>query len=157
MLRTKEHNKKIADGNIKHGMRFTRFYTIWRNMKARCYNPKASGYKNYGDRGIHVVNKWHKFEGFFNDMYGSYREACNDFGEVNVTIERRNNELDYFDKNCCWIKKAEQAKHTRRNRKITFNGETKNLQDWVSSTGLSRGSLVYRLNNWTLEKTLTTK
>lgn len=31
-----------------------RLYRIWVNMKTRCYNPKASGYINYGGRGIEV-------------------------------------------------------------------------------------------------------
>ena len=29
-------------------------YSVWRDMKQRCYNPKNGNYKRYGARGIRV-------------------------------------------------------------------------------------------------------
>ena len=40
--------------NKKHGMRHTRQYRIWLNMKNRCNNPKDQVYYNYGGRGIYA-------------------------------------------------------------------------------------------------------
>lgn len=33
-------------------------YQSWSNMKTRCYNPKATHFKNYGARGIIVCERW---------------------------------------------------------------------------------------------------
>ena len=32
--------------NYKHGLKNTRLFRIWVNMKTRCYNSNAKGYKN---------------------------------------------------------------------------------------------------------------
>ncbi len=37
--------------NKKHGGKHSRLYSIWRNMKKRCYNAEHISYKNYGGRG----------------------------------------------------------------------------------------------------------
>ena len=49
----------------KHGASNTRLYGIWTNMKGRCNNPNAEGYKDYGGRGIQVCKEWaHDFSVF---------------------------------------------------------------------------------------------
>ena len=42
----------VKNNSTKHGMRYTRFYTIWKGMRQRCYNKNAPRYKDYGGRGI---------------------------------------------------------------------------------------------------------
>ncbi len=43
-------------------------YRIWFRMMEKCYNKKFCEYRNYGEKGITVCDKWHKFEAFFEDM-----------------------------------------------------------------------------------------
>lgn len=43
-------------------------YQIWRNMLSRCYNEKDTGYRQYGEKGIFVSNRWRNFENFLNDL-----------------------------------------------------------------------------------------
>lgn len=53
-------------GKIKvHGLCNTPIYNTWRGMLSRCYNPKATGFKNYGDKGVTVCSEWrNNFESF---------------------------------------------------------------------------------------------
>jgi hypothetical protein len=39
-------------------------YAVWRNMLARCTNPKSSAFKWYGARGIAVCEEWQTFPPF---------------------------------------------------------------------------------------------
>ena len=51
----KKHGCWVA-GNNDPKMRA--MYFTWRGIKARCNNPKATGYHNYGGRGIRYCNRW---------------------------------------------------------------------------------------------------
>jgi hypothetical protein len=109
---------------IKHGMCATRFYGIWETMKSRCLIPTASGYANYGAKGINIADNWKSFLGFKKDMYKSYLKHCEKFTEKNTSIDRINNELGYFKENCRWATFKEQC----RNRN-TFHPTPKNKKN----------------------------
>lgn len=89
----------------RHAQSYSRIYNIWRGMKRRCQNPKATGYANYGGRGIQVCERWQSFDNFYEDMKEGYAD--------NLTIEREENDGDYEPFNCCWIPKGHQMKNRR--------------------------------------------
>ena len=103
-----------------HGMRFTRFYSIWKSMIQRCSNPNQITYKYYGGRGIKVCLAWHKFKRFKDDMLASYLLHCEEYGIKNTTIERINNDWGYILSNCKWAKMKEQANNKRKYKKGTL-------------------------------------
>jgi len=46
-------------------------YGVWKAMRARCYNPSHISYKNYGQKGIVVCDRWlgdRGFHNFYEDM-----------------------------------------------------------------------------------------
>ena len=49
----------------RHGLRHTRIYNIWRNMKYRCEHKDHPQYIDYGGRGISVCEEWHDFMMFY--------------------------------------------------------------------------------------------
>src|SRR5215831_675737 len=60
---------RIKKLRYKHGMSGTPEFKIWLLMLDRCYNPRSSGYLNYGGRGIQVCPEWrHDFMQFYKDM-----------------------------------------------------------------------------------------
>lgn len=96
-----------------------RLYSIWVNMKTRCYNKNNPSYKHYGERGIKICNEWlDNFESFF--------EWANNNGyEDNLTIDRVDYNGDYCPENCRWVTVKEQARNKSNNIVFTINGEQK--------------------------------
>lgn len=105
-------------------------------MIGRCFKKKNHKYPDYGGRGITVCDRWLDFTAFYDDM-----------GErpKGMTIERIDNGGNYEPDNCRWATPKEQANNTRRNRRITFNGETLNLTAWAERLGVTYGVLHWRL------------
>ena len=98
----------------RHGMTDTRFYLTWSKILRRIRNKNCKEFIYYGGRGIKIQKSWEKFDNFMIDMYKSYLEACNKFGEKNVSIERINFNGNYSIDNCKWIHVSEQTQNTRK-------------------------------------------
>lgn len=123
---------------IKHGMKNSRFYVIWCNIKTRVNNKNAPQAKNYSIKGIKLCKSWDKFINFKNDMYEEYIKHSETYGEKNTTIDRINNNGNYTKKNCRWATFKKNQRNKSSNRNITYNGKTKCLSEWAEHFGLDR-------------------
>lgn len=95
-----------------HRMGQTQVYKTWNAMLQRCTNPNNPAFKNYGGRGIKVCKEWlNSFGVFFKDM-GEKPQG--------LSIERKDNNKDYFPENCKWATRTEQ----NRNQRIKKNNKT---------------------------------
>lgn len=115
----------------KHGMRNTRFWKIWTDMKQRCSNPNDSHYKYYGGRGITFCDEWNDFINFKNDMYDSYLEHCEKYGEKDTTIDRIDVNGNYCKENCKW-ESIKNQNNNRSNNVIVYdnNGNELTLKEF---------------------------
>ena len=107
----------VYDHSVKqtHGMCGTPEYVAWKNMKARCTNPKNTHYENYGGRGIKVCDRWlHSFENFYADM-GPRPEG--------MSLDRwPDNDGNYEPGNTRWATNHEQNINQRAKGKSQYRG-----------------------------------
>lgn len=93
----------------KHGLIACPEYTIWRQLKQRCSNPKDRAFKNYGGRGIHVCAKWRtSFTAFLADVGPR--------PDPKLTLDRINNDGNYEPGNVRWATRSQQMLNTRLSR-----------------------------------------
>lgn len=120
-------SSRIKKRNYKHGMRYTRFYHVWRGMILRCSTPTSSSYKRYGAKGIKVCKRWQIFINFRDDMYNKYLEHAKEFGEKNTTIDRIDNNKGYLPGNCRWATWKLQKENSNQFRLRDKTGKYKSF------------------------------
>ena len=125
-------------GKFIHGQRRTRLYSIWTDMKTRCYNTKRAKYARYGGRGIKVCAEWLNNFQVFHDW-----AMANGYSD-NLTIDRINNDGDYSPENCRWTDTVTQSNNRRCNIMVTRNGETHTLAEWARIKELPYKTLLMR-------------
>jgi hypothetical protein len=101
-------------GQLKHGMarRGNRdpIYNCWQSILARCENPKATGYKYWGGRGIKVYGPWHDPLVFKADV----EREIGPRPSVDFTIERVDVDSHYEPGKIAWLPKSQQPLNRRR-------------------------------------------
>jgi hypothetical protein len=83
-------------------------YNTWCAMKQRCNYKKSISYKHYGGRGIKVCDRWNVFDNFLEDM-GERPDG--------MTLDRIDNNSNYYKENCKWSTWGEQVKNRRERKK----------------------------------------
>lgn len=101
---------KSGVAHIKHGESNSPSYISWRGMLSRCLDKNHNSYNDYGGKGITICDRWLK----------SFSNFIEDLGKrpPRTTLDRINNDLGYFKKNCRWATYAQQARN-RSSTKLT--------------------------------------
>lgn len=129
-------NERTAFRNLTHGLSKSPEHRVWSAMKKRCLNPRDSGFKNYGGRGITVDPRWLSFEAFISDM-GRRPPG-------RMTLERIDNDGPYAPWNCRWATYAEQRGNTRPRkprRLFAAFGLTLPVREWAALLSVSSDAL----------------
>lgn len=126
---------------------YPRLYSIWYDMKRRCYKPNRPRYKDYGGRGIEVCKDW--IYSFPNFCEWAFSNGYSD----ELTLDRINVDGNYEPSNCRWATYKEQAHNTRRTLNVTYKGISKALADWCDELGLKYDTVHSRIFelNWAVE------
>lgn len=155
-MKVKPSRETIGDRSRTHRMFGTRFYFCYFAIKQRCEDPKATSYPRYGAKGI--KNLWNSFEEFRDDMYESYLEHVQEFGERQTTIDRIDSKGNYQKSNCRWATYLEQAQNKSNIHLVTYKGKTQTITNWAKEIGIRKELIANRLSRgWPVENALSTK
>lgn len=110
------HKEQLGQMRRTHGFSHKeRLYSVWLNMKDRCYNPKNNHYNSYGGRGITVCDEWNndylcfrkwcRENGYFEEIMGS--------GRNNITIDRIDVNGNYEPSNCRFLTNRDNCLNKR--------------------------------------------
>ncbi|HEC61834.1 MAG TPA: hypothetical protein ENI27_06215 [bacterium] len=134
----------------KHGECHTPIYHVWENMIQRCTNKNHKHYHRYGGRGITVCKGWLVAANFIKDMKPGYKKG--------LTMERSDNNLGYFPKNCKWANRQAQSRNRKACIYLTYQGQTKCITEWGEELGIKHRTLRDRIKvlGWSPEKALST-
>lgn len=135
----------VAKARRTHGKSRDPIYYVWNSMLARCSNPRATAYRNYGGRGISVCPAWMIFEAFYADM--------GDPPFVGAELDRKDNNFGYEPGNCRWVTPTVNGRNRRNNRLVTHQGREMCLAEASILSGVRSATLSERnAKGWTGER-----
>lgn len=135
------------DRSVTHGLRQTRLYTTWCNMKARCYRPNSTEYKYWGGRNITIHPDWlADFQNFYDwSMANGYAD--------DLSIDRIDVDGSYEPNNCRFVDMKTQNRNKRDNAIVEIDGKEYCLAELVEMTGIKQTTLSWRYRHgWRGEK-----
>ncbi len=105
-----------------------KLYPTWQGMINRCYKPSARGYRNFGGKGITVIDEWRNSPADFIKYIESLPNYENR-DKLNLTIDRIDVKKNYEPDNLRWATKHQQCVNSSVSRSSTtgvrgvyFNG-----------------------------------
>lgn len=140
----------LRHGDARRGRARATEYRVWAHMIGRCHTASDAAYADYGGRGISVCEQWRvSYEQFRADM-GARPSKLH-------SIDRINNDGNYEPGNCRWATHTVQTNNSRRNHRLTHNGETRTIAEWARHLGVSAMLIAGRIySGWTTERALST-
>lgn len=125
----------VAHPRIKHGGFGTREYSSWQHMIARCTNQNNKKWHLYGGRGVLICEQWlESFPQFLKDV-----GPC---PSSRHTLDRYPNQNgNYEPGNVRWATPQEQAKNTRRNVMLEYDGRVQCRLDWSRELNISESCI----------------
>ena len=137
-----------------HNKVYTRLYNIYRGMIERCYYPSCNHYYEYGGRGIKICDEWLNKENGFKRFY---KWSVENGYQDNLSIDRINNDRNYYPENCRWADVKVQSNNRSTCVYIKYKNYIFNVEQWSEIIGIPRSTILNRLNRgWNVDDSLRT-
>ncbi|MCQ2270959.1 MAG: hypothetical protein MJZ52_07020 [Bacteroidales bacterium] len=136
-------------GHLKHGLRKTRLYRIWSNIKTRCHNQNDKHFSQWGARGVTMCEEWK------NDFKSFYDWAMSNGYSDDLTIDRIDNNGNYEPSNCRWTSYKEQNQNKRNVIILEYDGKSMSATAWAKELNIGHDTIRQRFHKgWTVEECL---
>lgn len=142
------HNKYNGIiGNINVNL-YPDEYSLWLGMMCRCYDKNHHAYKWYGESGIYVCERWHRFDYFVEDIIKipGYNNELFHLGLLELDKDLSNKK--YYSLSTCQFVSAYINKiNTRRNKEFLCkfpDGEIKQgkiIKDFAEQYGFDPSAI----------------
>jgi|SRR5690348_572045 len=99
-----------------------KMYNVWWHLIDRCNNPNNKSYKNYGQRGIKVCERWMNFKLFLEDV--------GERPSPKHSLDRIDNDGNYEPNNIRWATQMQQGNNRVNCVYYDLNGEKLTLRQW---------------------------
>lgn len=139
--------RETSERFTQHGMYKHPAYHSWRQMRHRCNLPTATGYDDYGGRGIRICEEWNDFAAFWTDMGPTWAPG--------LTLDRIETNGHYEPRNCRWATALQQANNRRNNNVIPTPLGPMTVSDAAREFGVNRNTIFRRIRDgWDRHKLL---
>lgn len=131
--------KSCGCGNFRKGEEKIdkRIQHIWAGMHSRCYNEKATGYENYGGRGIRMCDDWIGENGCRHFYEWAKKNGYKD----RLTIDRKDVNGNYEPSNCRWATIEEQMNNMRKSVRLLYKGRKVSPKELSELTGINLSTI----------------
>lgn len=99
-------------------------YRIWENMLYRCYSKADKSYKYYGEKGVKVCARWHRFDYFAKDAVLLPGFDKNLFKEFKLRLDKDVLSIgtkEYSPATVMWV----SDKQNQKQRTVEYNNKRK--------------------------------
>lgn len=127
---------------------YEKLYSVWKNMKERCYKADSDRYYTYGARGIGVCDEWRE------NFHAFAKWAVDNGWRIGLSIERKDLNRDYCPENCTFITMKEQARNKTSNIRIVYDGQDKCVAEWCEILGIDAKKVYARYARGIREPTI---
>ena len=101
------------ENHTTHGSHGSRLYSIWTNMKRRCYGVNSDQYPEYGARGVIVCDEW-------KESFSTFQSWAKQNGYAdNLSIDRIDDAPLYSPSTCRWATDNVQSRNQRPRKNAT--------------------------------------
>jgi hypothetical protein len=149
-------NKFLHRRETKGNYRYSKNNDLVKKFKymyKRCYDKNDINYKNYGERGIKIYDKWLYDRDLFVDwaLVNGYKKG--------LEIDRVNVNGNYEPFNCKFVTKTENARNKRNTVKYLYRGKLAPLTEIAEKENIKYKTLWRRLkvNNHNIDDALKQK